>query len=82
MKPEQLDTIIDLAVPDLRERLGELHEHILEAANRPAAPGRNVGEHVLFVIFRPRDVARPLARFERGDHLTGGYGGTHGVLQK
>lgn len=32
MNAEQLDALIDVAVPDLRERLGELHPHILEAA--------------------------------------------------
>lgn len=32
MTTEQLDALIEVAVPDLRERLGELHPHILEAA--------------------------------------------------
>ena len=32
MKAEQLDAIIELAMPDMRERVGELHPHILEAA--------------------------------------------------
>mgnify|MGYP000222745531 CR=1 FL=1 len=41
MKPEQLDAIIDLAIPDLRARYGELHPHILEAAAEALAASQD-----------------------------------------
>ena len=41
MKAEQLDAIIELAVPDLRARYGELHPHILEAAAEALAASQD-----------------------------------------
>jgi hypothetical protein len=41
MKPEQLDEIIEAAPDKLREVMGELHEHILEAAYEALAQSQD-----------------------------------------